>query len=107
MVLPLVIYFTPFRANWNCKNPVPAITVTALVSSSCYIARHKSSCKGYSSEKGQCCFCLCEAYGLMDVTFKIFVGNVKTVVSNFRLFPAEAVEYLSIHSAFSANSARH
>lgn len=32
----------------------------------------------------------------MDVTFKRFVENIKTVVSNFRLFPAEAVEYLSI-----------
>lgn len=40
----------------------------------------------------------------MDVTFRRFVENIKTVVSNFRLFPAEAVGYLSIPSTFTLAS---
>lgn len=34
----------------------------------------------------------------MDVTFKRFVGNIRTVVTNFSLFRTETIEYLSIHS---------
>ena len=34
----------------------------------------------------------------LDITFKRFVGSTKTVVADFRLFPTEAVEYLSVHS---------
>lgn len=40
----------------------------------------------------------------MDITFRRFVENIKTVVSNFKLFPAEAVGYLSNPSTFTLAS---
>lgn len=68
MALPLIIYFTRFEANRNCKNPVTAVRPALVLSSYCMRGTMQVAKAAAGSDAGV--FCLCAANGLWKLHLK-------------------------------------